>query len=145
MYIFFLAYPMSFARERQWEPIAASLPLLSILIGVIIAGVVIILTVNTSLSPSPKEGRPQERRLILMMIGAICLPGGMFWFAATSSPTMNPWPQLLAGVPIGVGIHLINMQGMNYIVDCYGINANSAIAALTTMRSLFAAGFPVFA
>lgn len=82
-----------------------------------------------------------------MMLGAFCLPFGILWFAWTSSPTEHPnaWPQILAGVPIGLGIQLINMQGLNYIVDCYGINANSAVAGITFMRSLFASGFPVFA
>ena len=82
-----------------------------------------------------------------MMLGAFCLPCGILWFAWTSSPTQhpNPWPQIIAGVPIGLGIQLINMQGLNYIVDCYGINANSAVAGITFMRSLFASGFPIFA
>ncbi|KAK1531569.1 MFS transporter [Colletotrichum paranaense] len=145
MYIFFLAYPMSFERERHWDSTSAGLPLLAILLGTILGGALIIATVNTKLSPDPKAGRPQENRLLLMMIGTVCLPVGMFWFAATSSPSTDPWPQIVAGVPIGIGIILINMQGMNYIVDCYGINSNSAIAANTFMRSLFASGFPVFA
>ncbi|CCF39169.1 MFS transporter [Colletotrichum higginsianum] len=145
MYVFFLAYPMSFERERHWDATSAGLPLLSILFGTILGGALIIATVNTKLSPDPKAGRPQENRLLLMMMGTICLPVGMFWFAATSSPSTGPWPQIIAGVPIGVGIILINMQGMNYIVDCYGVNSNSAIAANTFMRSLFASGFPVFA
>lgn len=145
MYVFFLAYPMSFIHERNWSPTSAGLPLLSILSGTIIGGTFIISTVNTWLSPDPKAGQPQENRLILMMVGAVCLPLGMFCFAATSSPASSPWPQIAAGVPIGVGIILINMQGMNYIVDCYGINSNSAIAANTFMRSLFASGFPAFA
>ncbi|GKT47433.1 citrinin biosynthesis cluster MFS transporter mrr1 [Colletotrichum spaethianum] len=145
MYIFFLAYPISFARERHWDETSAGLPLLSILFGTLLGGALIIATVNTRLSPDPKAGRPQENRLLLMMIGTVCLPVGMFWFAATSSPSTNPWPQIIAGIPMGMGIILINMQGMNYIVDCYGINSNSAIAANTFMRSLFASGFPVFA
>lgn len=35
------------------------------------------------------------------------------------------------------------MQGLNYIVDCYSINANSAVAANTFLRSLFAAALPL--
>ncbi|KAF7197973.1 Cercosporin MFS transporter CTB4, partial [Pseudocercospora fuligena] len=143
MYVFFLAYPMSFARERNWDATTAGLPLLSILLGTILGGALIIFTVNTKLSPDPKAGRPQENRLLLMMVGAICLPGGMFWFAGTSSPAMNAWPQIIAGVPIGIGIILINMQGMNYIVDCYLINSNSAIAANTFMRTTMYAAIGV--
>lgn len=37
------------------------------------------------------------------------------------------------------------MQGLNYIIDCYLINANSAIAANTFFRSWLGAGFPLFA
>lgn len=86
-------------------------------------------------------------RLLLMMLGALSLSAGILWFAWTSSPTTHPnaWPQILAGVPIGLGIQLINMQGLKYIVDCYGINANSAVAGIMCMRSLFASAFPVFA
>ncbi|KAI9695997.1 MAG: Cercosporin MFS transporter ctb4 [Bogoriella megaspora] len=144
-YLFFLAYPMSFALERGWHPTQAGLPLLSILLGVIGGGALIAFTTRTRLAPNPQEGRPQETRLLLMMLGAILLPVGMFWFAWTSSPKLNPWPQIVAGIPIGFGIILINMQGLNYIIDCYLINANSAIAANTCLRSLFAAGFPLFA
>lgn len=34
---------------------------------------------------------------------------------------------------------------MNYIIDCYLMNANSAIAANSLIRSLLGAGFPLFA
>jgi MFS transporter, DHA1 family, multidrug resistance protein len=141
MYNLFLAYPISFIGERHWDTVQAGLPLISVLIGTILGGVIISCTTHTWL------GGRHEARLPLMMLGAVCLPVGILWFAATCSPDShpNPWPQIVAGVPIGLGIQLINMQGMNYIVDCYGINANSAMAAVTCMRSLFASGFPVFA
>lgn len=34
---------------------------------------------------------------------------------------------------------------MNYVIDCYTINANSALAATMFIRSFFGAGFPLFA
>lgn len=141
MYNLFMAYPMSFMVERGWSPTSSSLPLTSVLVGTILGGLLISSTINTCL------GGRHEARLPLMMLGAVCLPAGILLFAGFSSPTAhpNPWPQICAGVPIGLGIQLINMQGMNYIVDCYGINANSAMAAVTFMRSMFASGFPLFA
>ncbi|KAK3713675.1 Cercosporin MFS transporter ctb4 [Vermiconidia calcicola] len=145
LYNFFLAYPASFVQERGWDSTSASLPLLSILAGVMLAGALISATTSSWLSPNPEEGRPQETRLILMMAGAVSLPVGMFWFAFTSSASSNPWPQIASGIPTGFGIHVINMQGMNYIIDCYGIHSNSAIAANTFLRSLFAAGIPLLA
>jgi hypothetical protein len=46
---------------------------------------------------------------------------------------LNPWPQIKAGVPIDLDIQLINMQGLNYIIDCYDIDANSTVAGATFM------------
>lgn len=80
-----------------------------------------------------------------MMMGGIILPIGLFWFAWTSNPAITPWPQIISGVPIGVGLLLIFLQGVNYIVDCYLMNANSALAANSLIRCAFGAGFPLFA
>lgn len=40
---------------------------------------------------------------------------------------------------------LILVNGLNYIVDVYKKNANSAIAANTFVRAVFGAVFPLFA
>ena len=40
---------------------------------------------------------------------------------------------------------MIFMQGLNYFIDVYMWHANSAIAGNTFIRSLFGAGFPLFA
>ena len=46
---------------------------------------------------------------------------------------------------MGMGILLILVNGLNYIVDVYKVNANSAIAANTIVRCTFGAVFPLFA
>lgn len=86
----------------------------------------------------------QEARLPLMAIGGVSLTIGLFWFAWTSL-SIDPWPQIIAGAPIGFGLMLITLQGMNYIIDCYTLHANSALAANTSVRYALAAGFPLFA
>ena len=144
LYNFFLAYPASFTGERGWDATSASLPLLALMIGIILAGAICSFTVNSRLSPSLAQGRPQECRMILMTLGAVLLPGGMLMFAWASS-FKDPWLQIIAGVPTGIGLHMINMQGMNYIADCYGMFTNSASAANTFLRSIFAAVLPYFA
>jgi DHA1 family multidrug resistance protein-like MFS transporter len=86
-----------------------------------------------------------EDRLPPMIAGAFFLPIGLFWFAWTSSPTSNPWPQILSGVPTGIGTQLIMLQSLAYIIDIYGCNANSAIAGTVIVRSFIAGLFPVLA
>lgn len=53
--------------------------------------------------------------------------------------------QVVAGVPIGMGILVIMMQGLNYLVDVYLMYTNSGIAANIPGRSIVGAAFPLFA
>lgn len=145
LYLFFEAFPLSYQGQRGWSPAVAGLPFIGIFLGVLSACTLISLTTKTRLAPNPQAGRPQETRLLLMILGGISLPVGLFWFAWTSSPFITPWPQIISGVPIGIGTMLITMQGLNYIIDCYTFNAASALAATTLVRSIFGAGFPLFA
>ena len=80
-----------------------------------------------------------------MIVGACLLAIGLFWFALTSSPAMNPWPQILAGVPIGIGVQVVLLQSLTYLIDIYTTNANSAISGTVIVRSLIGGVFPLFA
>ncbi len=91
----------------------ASLPFIAILVGVFFGCALIAFTTRTKLAPNPQEGRMQETRLLLMIIGASALPLGLFWFAWTSFPSISPWPQIIASLPIGFAIIVITLQGMS--------------------------------
>ena len=80
-----------------------------------------------------------------MIAGSIILPIGLFWFAWSSHPSTHWSAQVISGIFIGLGIILIFMSGVVYMVDVYMLNANSAIAINTFLRSAVAAGFPLFA
>ena len=81
VYLFFESYPISFAGYRGWSPGVASLPFISILMGVFAGCALLAFTTRTWLAPDPKKGRPQEQRLITMIIAALVMPIGLFWFA----------------------------------------------------------------
>jgi MFS family permease len=147
LYLFFEAYPISFQEQRGWNQGIGALPFLGILIGVVFGAITIVMITKTRFARKlEKHGRViPEERLPPMILGAFLLPIGLFWFAWTSSPHITWVPQVLAGIPIGWGILMIFMQGLNYIIDVYLWNTNSAIAANTLVRSLAGAGFPMFA
>ena len=86
-----------------------------------------------------------EERLVPMFVGGALLPIGLFWFAWTSNPGINVWPQIISIIPTGAGIMCIFLQGLNYLIDVYLMHANSAIAANTFVRSWVGGGFPMFA
>ncbi|KAI2731275.1 uncharacterized protein N7518_002381 [Penicillium psychrosexuale] len=148
LYLFFEAYPISFGEVRGWthEGVAA-LPFIGILIGVLLGACLIIYTTKTRFARKlEKHGRVvPEERLVPMMIASVLLPIGLFWFGWTSNPHISWVPQVIAGVPIGLGILVIFMQGLNYIIDVYMMFANSAIAANTLIRSTMGGAFPLFA
>ncbi|KAF2015544.1 MFS general substrate transporter [Aaosphaeria arxii CBS 175.79] len=147
LYLFFEAYPIAFQEERGWNSGVGALPFLSITIGVLLGGSIIVYLTKTRFARKIKEHGHlvPEERLIPMIIGGALFPIGMFWFAWTSNKNITWVPQVLAGIPIGAGVLMIFLQGLNYIIDVYLMYANSAIAGNTFIRSLFGAGFPLFA
>lgn len=148
LYLFFEAYPVSFQEVRGWtnEGIAG-LPFIGILVGVLCGITLIIWQTKTRFARKlAKHGRVvPEERLVPMMIASVFLPAGLFWFGWTSNPHIHWAPQVIAGVPIGMGILVIFMQGLNYIIDVYMMFSNSAIAANTLIRSAVGGAFPLFA
>jgi len=141
-YLLFEAFPISFQEQRGWNNGVGALPFLSITVGVIIGVTIITWVTKTRFARKlKKHGKVvPEERLPPMIVGAALLPIGLFWFAWTSSPDITWVPQVLAGIPIGCGILMIFMQGLNYIIDVYLMYANSALAANTLLRSLAGAG-----
>ena len=124
----------------------AGLPFLAITAGVILASVLnSVHTLTTYRRRISKNDAAPESRLPPMILGALVLPPGLFLWGWTSSPQITPWPQIMAGFPLGLGILLIMVNGLNYIVDVYKLNANSAIAANTMVRSIMAAGLSLAA
>lgn len=148
LYLFFEAYPVSFQEVRGWtNEGVAGLPFLGIMIGVLCGVALIIWQTKTRFARKlEKHGRVvPEERLVPMMIASVLLPAGLFWFGWTSDRNVSWVPQVIAGVPIGMGILVIFMQGLNYIIDVYLMFANSAIAANTLVRSSLGGAFPLFA
>ncbi|CVK85012.1 related to synaptic vesicle transporter SVOP and related transporters (major facilitator superfamily) [Fusarium mangiferae] len=147
IYLCFEAYPVSFQEHRGWNSGVGSLPFLAIILGVVIGVIFIVIFSKIRLARilKAKGYLPPEQRLLPMMVGGACFPIGLLWFAWTSDPHILWVPQALAGIPLGVGIMLIFLQGQTYIIDNYRMNANSALAANAVVRALFGAGFPMFA
>ena len=149
LYLFFEAYPIAFYQSRGWHNLGVSaLPFIAITVGVLCGAAIVTYITKTRFARKlAKHSRVvPEERLPPMILGGILLPIGLFWFAWTSSPHVHSWvPQVIAGVPIGCGVFMIFMQGLNYIIDVYLMYANSGIAANTFLRSLAGAGFPLFA
>ena len=103
-------------------------------------------TFTTLRAKASENGKLEpEDRLPPMIVGAAMLVIGLFWFAWTSLPSINAWPQIMSGIPIGFGVQVILLQSLSYIIDIYLTNANSAISGTIIVRSLIGGLFPLFA
>ncbi|KAK5084968.1 hypothetical protein LTR70_006243 [Exophiala xenobiotica] len=147
LYLLFEAYPVSFQEQRGWSAGVGSLPFLPFLVGIALGAAGIAYSTRTNFTRAYlKHGKTiPEERLPPMIVGAIVLPIGMFWYAWTSSPNITWVPQVLSSAMLGGGTMVAFWQGMNYIIDCYGFYSNSAIAVNTFIRSIAGAAFPLFA
>ncbi|KAF2489181.1 MFS transporter [Lophium mytilinum] len=147
LYLLFEAYPVSFREQRGWSLGVSSLPFVAFIVGIAMGSGLIAYSTATNFTRAfVKHGRAiPEERLPPMIVGAIILPIGMFWFAWTSNPSISWVPSVFATAFIGMGCLVTFWQGMSYIIDCYGFYSNSAIAINTVLRSIAGAGFPLFA
>ena len=139
-------FPVSFYQERGWSLGVSQLPFAAFIVGIIMGAGLIAYSAATNFTRAyVKYGKAiPEERLPPMIVGAIALPAGLFWFAWTSNPNISWVPQVLSVALIGLGCMVPFWQGMSYLIDCYGFYSNSAIAVNTFIRSIAGAFFPLF-
>lgn len=147
VYLLFEAYPITFQEARGWSPGIGALPFIPFIVGTLLGCGLIAFSTATNFKKSlEKHGKVlPEQRLPPMIVGAIVLPIGLFWFAWTSDPHITWVPQVIASGVLGFGLVVPFWQGVNYIIDCYGFYSNSAISVNTFIRSIAGAAFPLFA
>lgn len=114
LYLLFAAFPYSFHEKRGWNIGVASLPFISFAVGVLMGLGTIVYSTRTNFTRSfVKHGKVvPEERLPPMMVGAVVLPIGLFWYAWTSNPDINYWPQVLSTALIGWGMVVGFWQAM---------------------------------
>jgi len=83
LYLLFEAYPVSFQEQRGWSAGVGSLPFLPFLVGIALGAAGIAYSTRTNFTRAYlKHGKTiPEERLPPMIVGAIVLPIGMFWYA----------------------------------------------------------------
>ncbi|KAG1749872.1 major facilitator superfamily domain-containing protein [Suillus paluster] len=149
IYLLFEAYPVVFTKGHNLNAGVSGLMFLPLPIGGFIAVVTYILFFNPSYERKVQECAPNpvppEFRLRIAMVAAPSFAISFFWFAWTSFPSISIWAPMTSGALLGWSICFIFLALFNYIIDAYLALAASALAANTVVRSLFGAGFPLFA
>lgn len=146
LYMMFGAFPIVYQVERGWSAGIGGLAFCGVAVGMMIA-VCYSLWDNKRYNATAAKhngAAPPEARLPPAIIGSICLPIGLFWFAWTNSPKVHWIVSIIATAPFGFGMVLVFLSIMNYLIDSYVLYAASVLAANSVLRSLFGAAFPLF-
>ncbi|KAK0612041.1 major facilitator superfamily domain-containing protein, partial [Immersiella caudata] len=145
--LYFALYTIPFAfQSRGWDAPSAHLPLLSVALGGTVAGSAATIPFSRVYSLWRRgfgaEATPESRILPTMVLGSAILPMGLFWFGWT---TQTHWLIQVVGVFfIGAGCVLVNTAGTVYILEAYGVHADSALAGHLAVRNLMAGTFPLW-
>lgn len=141
------AYPIIFREMRGYAAVPSTLPYLGIFVGVLAAmGINILNNPRYIRAVQRNKGRSvPEARLPPMIIGGVLLSGGLFWFGWTAAPRYSWALPTVGGGLIGAGFNIVFQQGLNFLVDTYGLYAASATSANTVLRSAVACGLPLAA
>ncbi|TBU30061.1 MFS general substrate transporter [Dichomitus squalens] len=149
VYLLFEAYPIVFTEGHHFNTGISGLMFLPIFVGGV-AGVAIYLGYfNPRYAAAIKQYAPHpvppEVRMEVCTYAAPIFALAFFWFGWTSYPSVSYWAPLMAGFPMGVSVVFIFLGLFNYTIDAYLAVAASALSAMTVVRSLFGAAFPLFA
>ncbi|KAK4937326.1 hypothetical protein LTR10_022007 [Elasticomyces elasticus] len=147
LYCFLTAYPLVFQGVHHMVAGVSGLPFFGMVTGILIVACYIIYDArgyNKKLQANGGIPVP-EWRLPPVMLGGVLFALGLFWFGWSGNYESVHWiVPTLSGLFTGFGLLAIFIQCFNYIIDSYLMFAASAIAANTFLRSIFAAGFPLF-
>ncbi|KAM3414303.1 hypothetical protein BST61_g10956 [Cercospora zeina] len=146
LHMLFAIYPLVFRQMRDWKSGLSELLLLGTVIGLILGGCGVLQNTRMTHKKLTAGHKPvPEDRLPMACVGAISFPISMFWFAWTAQYDSIRWIVLtLAGVPLAASFLLVSVAYLNYIADCYGLAAASALAANAVCRAFCGADAPLF-
>ncbi|PKS08103.1 hypothetical protein jhhlp_005378 [Lomentospora prolificans] len=149
-YMLFDVYSIVFQERRGWNAGVGQLPLLGIIVGAVVGGIIVALDTRRMQKKAHAKGlmpdqlEPEER-LVLGVVGGIIFAISMFWFAWSAEYKSVHWiVPTIAGSFLSMAMLLIFVAYINYLMDTYLLYAASAIAANTIARFACSAAAPLF-
>lgn len=148
LYIWFESFPLVFTQLHGFTLGEEGLAFMGILVGTLIAMASYSLYLYYYLeSKFDEEGnlQPIELRLHAAMVGSFCIPICLFWFGWSAYRDVHWIVPIIGSGFFGLGTFLLFQSVLNYLPDAYQTNAASVLAGNDFIRSIFGAGFPIFA
>ncbi|KAH9177159.1 major facilitator superfamily domain-containing protein [Lactarius sanguifluus] len=148
LYIFFESFPIVFVDIYHWrEQMMFGLSFLGIFVGtfVIILPFFAYLYFVQEPKYNDKGELKPKKRMPAAIVGALILPVCLFWLGWTSRASVHWIVPIIGPSLFGIAARLLFNAGLNYLADAYSAYAASVLAGNDCIRSMFWAGFPLFA
>ncbi|KAF8836475.1 MFS general substrate transporter [Paxillus ammoniavirescens] len=136
LFILLEAYPRVYNTLYSMSRQEAGLVFIAPFLGISLA--------SSSISaPSSHSTKPTNvLSLSSVIFASLLTPIGMFWFTFSARPDVHWSLPVLSGVPVGMGMTLLQLSLFNYYIDLYPTRSASVIAANTAVRNFVSAVFP---
>lgn len=146
LYLLFTTVTEVFQDTYQWSVAISSLCYIGVALGFFVGQIFFAFTSDRLLIRLKAKNNglfEPEMRLPLSFIFALCVPVSFFWYG-WSVQAQTHWIVPIIGLfPFGFGCVGIFGTFQTYVVDAYPLYAASAMAGLTTCRSMFGAFLPL--
>ncbi|KAK1713951.1 fluconazole resistance protein [Colletotrichum lupini] len=146
LYLLFTTFPQVFKQQYGFSQGSAGLAYIGIgvgsVIGLLFSGLVSDRLVLKLSLTNGGHFQP-EYRLPPMLMGAILVPIGLFWYGWTADKQLQWMLPIIGTAILGCGIVIVLMSISTYLVDAFTTYAASAMAASTVTRSLLGAFLPL--
>lgn len=146
LYLWFEAFPIVYLELYDFSLINEGLCYCSILIGVIIGSVTYSLYIYYNFTLKIQSGNKVFPEVFLPMaiIGAICLPCGLFIFGWSSTKNVHWVVSLIGAVLAGFANFVVFQTLLNYLGMSFPKYVASVFAGNCLFRSVIAGVFPLF-
>ncbi|GJN88991.1 hypothetical protein Rhopal_001962-T1 [Rhodotorula paludigena] len=138
VYLLFEAIPIVFEGRHGLNPGESGLIFLALLTGGVVGVAGYVFYFNRKYMAMhralrPKMVPPEERLKPLLYAGPL-FAMSFFWFGWTGAySSISIWSPILSIVVLGAGVLYVFLTGFNYMIDCYLVNAASALSVNTVM------------
>lgn len=147
VYLFFVAFPYTFAKVYGFGIAAQGMSFLGLVVGMGLFAIVSPYFVNKNyerlLARHGGKAIP-EFRLVQMIIGVFIVPVGLFIFAWTTYTKVHWMVPIIGSGIYGGGTILVFNGIFSYTVEAYRLHAASAMATNALVRTTMAGIFPLF-
>lgn len=146
LYVSFSTFAQPFQQTRGWAPNTATLPpFITMTLGILCTSLITASTTarSSKVSTHPEESSHSNYPFANLLTSTLLLTAGVFWFAWTAASSIHWLAQASSCLFVGAGVALVCQHSEAYVLSVYerSVYASSALAATTSVRSLFATGF----